>query len=493
MPVPSKYVWEIITRGLSARKSTSPLIRGLDEILEDDTIKGKVKLRLSINDYTKMCNSEELRELMAVKLNTNVEDLTDYCVRVKGVGEHIDLSEKIFKKISLLDLPLDDLEKINDRFESIRLLKYDLIDWIKSQVRRNKIPLEKEIQKTFTLSANYNAIDYIIAKRIEIQYDNLSQNTNPKAFPILAERIKEEKEERQMLRQMSKKERQRLMDESTDDEKDNHVDWKALSQNTNPKVVPLLVERIKDEEKMFKKELKDNHVEWKLLSQNTNPDILPLLVERIEKERQMSKKELKDNHVDWKSLWANINIFKLFKLLEKEASKPTSKLSTDYIKSLKTPNYSGLSANPSDEALTILEANKGMIDYGNLSGNTNLRAIKLLIAKLKESPNDRDIDWSKLSGNSSASEIFKMEKYKSKINWSKLSGNSSDWAIDILKTDPISIDYHNLSGNINRRAIELFYEIKSDLPNFAYGKEINKIDLIYLPNFASNPSIFIEV
>jgi hypothetical protein len=92
MPVPSKYVWEIITKGLSARKSSPPLIRGLDEILKDNTIKGKVKLRLSINDYTKMCNSEELRELMAVKLNTNVENLTDYCVRVKGVGEHIDLS-----------------------------------------------------------------------------------------------------------------------------------------------------------------------------------------------------------------------------------------------------------------------------------------------------------------------------------------------------------------------------------------------------------------
>jgi hypothetical protein len=378
-------------------------------------------------------------------------------------------------------------------------LKYDLIDWIKLEVRRN-IPLEKAIQETFTLSANYNAIDYIIANGIEINYDTLSQNTNSKAFPILAERIEMER----AVRQMSKRDRQRLMEESNDDLRDNHIDWKALSQNTNPKVVPLLVERIEDERQMSKKELKDNHVDWKLLSQNTNEDILQLLVERIEEEKSMSEKyvslqgktknqmsekeksdykvykDYRDNSIDWKSLWANINIFKLFKLLEKEASKSTSKLSADYIKSLKTPNYSGLSANPSDEALTILDANKSMIDYGNLSGNTNIRAIKLLIAKLKENPNYSKIDWSKLSGNSSAFEIFKMEneKYKSKINMDILSSNSSDWAIDILKANPSKINYDNLSGNINRRAIELF---------------INHTHHIYLVNFASNPSIFIEV
>jgi hypothetical protein len=387
-------------------------------------------------------------------------------------------------------------------------LKYDLIYWIKLEVRRN-ISLEKTIQETFTLSANYNAIDYIIANGIEINYDTLSQNTNSKAFPILAERIEKERE----VRQMSKRDRQRLMDESNDDYRDNHIDWKALSQNTNPKVVPLLVERIKDERQMSKKELKDNHVDWKLLSQNTNEDILQLLVERIEEEKSMSEKyvslqgktknqmsekeksdykvykDYRDNSIDWKSLWANINIFKLFKLLEKEASKSTSKLSADYIKSLKTPNYLGLSANPSNEALTILEANPSNINYGNLSGNTNIRAIKLLIAKLKENPNYSKIDWSKLSGNSSAFEIFKMEneKYKSKINMDILSSNSSDWAIDILKANPSKINYDNLSGNINRRAIELFYYTDDD------GKQINHTHHIYLVNFASNPSIFIEV
>jgi hypothetical protein len=507
-----------ILMGMTRNSTSPPFLRNskdtrdLEDILKDNTIKGRVKLRLSINDYTRMCESDELRKLMAEKLNTKVEYLTDYCFRVKGVGKHIEhiyLSKKIFeKKISLLDLPLDKLEYLVEKFESIRLLKYDLIDWIKkdSQKVRGGETLEKALQKTYTLSANYNAIDYIVKNGIEIHYDTLSQNTNPKAVPLLVKRIEEEREERQMLRRMSNKERQRLTDESNDDLRDNHIDWKALSQNTN-KIVPLLVERIKDEGQMSKKELKDNHVDWKLLSQNTNPDILQLLVERIEEEKSMSEKykslqgktkkemsgkekqdykdykDYKDNSIDWKSLWANINIFKLFKLLETD-----SRLSADYVKSLKTPDYSALSANPSDEALTILEANKRMIDYGNLSGNTNLRAINLLIAKLNKNSDDTNIDWSKLSGNSSASEIFKMEneKYKSKINMDILSSNSSDWAIDILKANPSKINYHNLSGNINRRAIELFYYTDDD------GKQINHTHLIYRINFASNPSIFIE-
>jgi hypothetical protein len=282
--------------------------------------------------------------------------------------------------------------------------------------------------------------------------------------------------------------------------------------------------------------IKDNNIEiaYDYLSKNTNPKALPLLVERIHTEMNMTKKDFKDdeNRIDWESLWANINIFELIELLKKDLSEKLSEYPNYYSdKALKlfnnklnNPNYSGLSANSSDKALDILLKNIHRIDYGKLSGNTNTRAIELIKKKLKINPKDTNINWDLLSGNTnpraielirnklrinpkdpninweflsgnSARESIKLLKANpSKINMKGLSSNSSDWALNILEAEAkldikaklearsnaytiyrSKIDYCDLSGNTNPRAIEI-------LKNVLYS--INWI------RFCANPSIF---
>lgn len=386
MPVSPNKVLEILLG--STRKSKSPLIRELNDILNDKTINEKAKFRLSIRDYTKMCDNDELRAMMTNKLKTNIDDLTEFCIRVKGVGEHIDLSEKIINKkinppkISILDIPMEVIKENIVEEQYISLLKYKLVDFIKD-TKFNGQPLEARLKEySNSLSANPNAIDYIQDK------DN---------------GIKE-------------------------------IAYDYLSQNTNPKALPLLVERIREENKLKAKVLK-----------------------KIE------------NRINWESLWANKNVFELFELLKKD-----TELSVLALDKLENPNYLGLSANPSDKALDILEKKERKINWGNLSGNTNPRAFKLLKA------NESNINWGELSGNSSPEAFKLLMANESKIKWDKLSGNSSDKALDILLSNKSKINYGELSGNTNPRAI-------------GYLLTEEQFRKIYWAKLAANPSIFIQI
>ena len=59
----------------------------------------------------------------------------------------------------------------------------------------------------------------------------------------------------------------------------------------------------------------------------------------------------------------------------------------------KLQHYNGLSSNPSDEALELLEQHPEKINWSELSGNSNPKALELL------EKNPHKIDWDYLSQN----------------------------------------------------------------------------------------------
>lgn len=171
-------------------------------------------------------------------------------------------------------------------------------------------------------------------------------------------------------------------------------------------------------------------------------------------------------------------------------------------------NISLLSKN--HNAIDYLKKNKTLIDYTNLSANTNPDAIELLRAQIKKDPNS--IDWYELSKNPNAIQLLKDNEQrinwvafccnpapetiailKNKIeenplnikryrNWSSLSSNTSKEAIAYLKENMDNIDWKELSGNTNLEAIELLKEKvgtgSDDLDWFKLSGNENAVDII---------------
>jgi hypothetical protein len=190
------------------------------------------------------------------------------------------------------------------------------------------------------------------------------------------------------------------------------------------------------------------------------------------------KYKLKDwiplEKLDWCGLSANPNAIELLKA------------------NLGKINWDALSENPNDEAIELLKANPNKISWSNLSKNPHPYAIELL----KKNP--ENIDWENLSANPNAIDIFKANPEKISLQW--LSANPSQYAIELLKANPKEIDWDYLSSNPNPYAIELLkakskyinWEFLSENPNAIELLKANqeKIDWPYL---SSNPSIFDEI
>jgi len=116
----NRYVVESI---IKARKSKSPPIRQLKDILNDKVIKENGIFRLSVNDFIKMRDNVVLRRMMTKPLNTNLQKLTIFCnIIAVEAKNHIDLSAK--KINEKLEAPLlktiRDLsaKKINEKLEA---------------------------------------------------------------------------------------------------------------------------------------------------------------------------------------------------------------------------------------------------------------------------------------------------------------------------------------------------------------------------------------
>lgn len=362
---------DLVYRMLVGQKS--PNIRELKNILGDETHSSNAIFRLSINDYNKMCESDVLRRKMTKPLNTTIENLTTFCKLMNTEGKkHIDLSKKtITEKLNAMEDPLSRTIKdfpVEIQLEFLKfyqeILPYELRDWIREELhKQKKTNFKNRLIDYDCLSANYNAIDFLSLQenKNKINYNFLSRNTNPKAIPLLKERIKEEK----------------LLNEDLIDN-NNRIDWTALSGN------PIAFDLLKDKAE--------------------------------EEEGEEGEDDDVGKYIDWGELSANKIVFKLLK------------------------------HNPS-----LYE----YLDYGGLSANSSNKALDILEEKLRINPNDSEIDWELLSG------------------------NTNTRAINLLRLRPDKIDFHVLSGNTNEKAIEILKVLKN--------KKLIAKELL-----SFNPSIFIK-
>lgn len=117
------------------------------------------------------------------------------------------------------------------------------------------------------------------------------------------------------------------------------------------------------------------------------------------------------------------------------------------------------SSNPNAIDFLSLPENKKKIDYSQLSKNTNLNALKLIKEELRINPNNPDIDWRALSANPNAIDI--LDAYRGKINWYNFCFNTNPRAIQILKENQIEKDngnddihWNNLCVNTSDEAID---------------------------------------
>ena len=322
--------------------------------------------------------------------------------------------EKNDSKLLLPHLSSDIIKLITDHYQ--KLLKYELVEWI----QESKI-LKSKILKCAELSSNFYAIDFLTSpKNIKyIDYNNLSKNRNPEALLLITNKIIEEKK-------LSKTQYDKLK---------NKINWYELSKNP---IAADLLDIYKDD------------IRWDAICSNSNPKVLKLLKKKIKED---------PDEIDWEELSSNSIAIKLLK------TRPNDDI-----------DYSGLSANSSDEAIDMLSLKKNIkkIDFAMLSFNKNPKAIILLEKLLKKEPERLD-DWSYLSENSLPEAIKILKENFVKIDWARLSSNSSDEAIQLLEDNKDKISWGMLSANTNPKALELLKENQTK---------------IWWPALSANPSIF---
>jgi hypothetical protein len=326
------------------------------------------------------------------------------------------------------------------------LLRYKLRDWIPQDKLNYKL-----------LSGNHNAVDFLSLPKNKgkIYYNLLSGNTNPKIIPLLKERILKE-------RVMTY---EQLREEDEFKRVVNNINWSSISKNIN------LIEILEDENNEDKLDLKE-------LSGNT--EAYNLLVKLLKKGKIID--------------------------FEKLSSNPNKKA----IQLLTMPNYIGnikgsqLSENTNSLALNIFIRNPEYLDEVNwfiLSENTNKTAIKLLEKKWEEEKilltsnimryvqlynGERVIVWRNVCGNHNAIGLLRKKiKEEKQLSLEKILENIEDEEKKIywmgVITDDITnkidwrIDWSILSGNHNAIGL-LRKKIKEE-------KQLSEGDLHWLKEF----------
>jgi hypothetical protein len=326
------------------------------------------------------------------------------------------------------------------------LLRYKLRDWIPQDKLNYKL-----------LSGNHNAVDFLSLPKNKgkIYYNLLSGNTNPKIIPLLKERILKE-------RVMTY---EQLREEDEFKRVVNNINWSSISKNIN------LIEILEDENNEDKLDLKE-------LSGNT--EAYNLLVKLLKKGKIID--------------------------FEKLSSNPNKKA----IQLLTMPNYIGnikwcqLSENTNSLALNIFIRNPEYLDEVNwfiLSENTNKTAIKLLEKKWEEEKilltsnimryvqlynGERVIVWRNVCGNHNAIGLLRKKiKEEKQLSLEKILENIEYEEKNIywrgVITDDITnkidwrIDWSILSGNHNAIGL-LRKKIKEE-------KQLSEGDLHWLKEF----------
>jgi hypothetical protein len=439
----------------------SPLLMNLRSALQNEKLIDNPKLRLSIEDYKKMCNNKILRRMMAKVLNTDIKSLTTYCINVKGLDKYIDLSQnKIKEKTKAKKLPIKDLLPIlppnikaetlkffhlpehiiehitHDSFKSLykskfKLEKYKLVDGI---------PAHKLLEYSMFLFKNPNALYFLMENNIEVNYYWLSGNTNPIAIELLKEEIKVNPETRIHWEALSKNPKAIKILKANRDK----ILWGFLSFNTNPKAMKLIEEEIK---------IHQTHINFEGLAANETPEAMKLI---------------EDNLLIKNTIY-NINWNRFWQILSRNS-----------------------------KAIKILKANYEKIDWCELCGNQSSEAIQLLEEEMMKNPDI--VNWNILSSNPNQKAFVILEAYPNNINYTRLSSNSNPKAIELLdKRMEIQNDRLSKNNKIywdevskNPGAIELIkkriiYEV--NLPHNIYTR-LNEHDKLSWSELSTNPSIF---
>jgi len=183
----NRYVVESI---IKARKSKSPPIRQLKDILNDKVIKENGIFRLSVNDFIKMRDNVIIRTMMTKPLNTNLQKLTIFCnIIAVEAKNHIDLSaKKINEKLeapllkTIRDLPDEIIDKIIGHYDS-------MISTIFTSLKTFLVSLSNEVEKGHTLIANIVAslndddkTDIVNSIRIFFEEQNIEPEQRKKYF-----------------------------------------------------------------------------------------------------------------------------------------------------------------------------------------------------------------------------------------------------------------------------------------------------------------------
>lgn len=411
--------------------------------VEGLTIKQKRELaKLSLEEYSLMCENEAFRRITARLLEIDVKKLTNICKSANGVKKQIvsssatqkekrrantlpiknvvptfltAMSARPFKARTIIDiLPEDLIFNIKNEFKS--LLKYELREWV---------PFDK-LNKSL-LSKNYNAIDYLKKNKTLIDYKKLSANTNPDAIELLRAQIKIDPNSIDWEELSKNPNAIQLLQEN-----EQRINWVAFCCNPAPETIAILKKKleenptnrnlyrnwsslssnISDEAIAYLKENMDE-IDWKTLSGNTNLEAIKLLKEKVLTGRI--------DDLDWNKICSNKNAFDIIMYALKYKphyiinrwSSVACNTSKEVIKIMEWKlkddpekiSWGELSKNPS--AIKILLENADKIVWSSFSSNTNIInpvAIKLLIKKIEEDKikgKRNNLDWSKLSTNPS--------------------------------------------------------------------------------------------
>ena len=393
-------------------------------IVEGLTKGQKSKLgKLTLEDFELIRENPRVKNIMANILEIDVTRLQEIVTVAKGYKKQIESSSKnkrLAKSLSLRSLkdvvptflkeipatarparpatarparparaPLIDM--INPDIMGIIMghvkpsLEYKLRDWIPN-----------ETLDLYALSKNYNAIDYLVKNKKNIDYEGLSANTNPKALDLLRQQIA-------------------INPDS--------IDWDALSKN--PIAMPLLLENKK-------------RIVWKAFCSNPHPYTITLL-----KNTMMEDYDNRHNYLDWKSLSSNTsneaiaflflpeNIHNIdWKVLSDNTNPEAIKLLTEKAKTQEGRdelNWFAICRNENaiDIILDALQNYAWYIKWSTLVNNTNPEIINIIKNTLNLSDDDKtkqQIRWFELSPNPSAIDI--LLENKDKIMWTTFCGNT---------------------------------------------------------------------
>jgi hypothetical protein len=171
-----------------------------------------------------------------------------------------------------------------------------------------------------------------------------------------------------------------------------------------------------------------NYINWSMLSRNSNA--VSILYNNISK-------------IHWHELSCNTSNDE--KLLELFLSVNKDNLC-----------WTGLSSNPSNNAVTMLYSNPEKIDYNSLALNKNAAIVPLLrryIVETTSTNQDFSIFWRHISKNESIGVMF--PDYIEYLFWDELSRNSSNEALNLIEMNMDKINWMLLNYNTNARAIKL--------------------------------------